>query len=147
MRANLHSLWSRRRFDAGLLLAALLPAVSRAQVNSVNQDLQRERLRPQGVQIDLAPLSDTGNAVPFGVTLKAPAGLRLQSFEIIAPENPAPRVIQIRLGQPAESYHFATRIRLGTSQDVWVVATLSDGSRIGASASTVVTSSACFDAT
>jgi len=150
MHRFLQALQSRRKFSARLLLALLpLPFATkaRAQVNPVSEALQKMGLRPEGVQIELAPLSDTGNAVPFGVTLKAPAGLSLVSFEITAPENPAPRVIRIRLGQPGSSYHFATRIRLGTSQDIWVVATLSDGSRIGAHAPTVVTSSACFDGT
>jgi hypothetical protein len=55
-------------------------------------------------------------------------------------------VINIKLGMPQNSYRFDTRIRLGASQDVWLVATLSDGSLIGAKAPTVLTSSACFDA-
>jgi predicted secreted protein len=95
--------------------------------------------------LDVAPLSDTGTAVPVAVTLTAPAGLTIRSFELIAPENPVPRLIQVTVGAQT-AYQFDTRIRLGASQDIWLIATLSDGSLLGASAHTVLTSSACFDA-
>jgi predicted secreted protein len=98
-----------------------------------------------GAALDLAPLSDTGTAVPVGVKLQAPAGLTIASFELIAPENPLPRLIEVNVGAQT-SYQFDTRIRLGASQDIWLIAKLSDGSLLGTSAYTVLTSSACFDA-
>ncbi len=94
--------------------------------------------------LDLAPLSDTGTAVPVGVQLQAPAGLTIASFELIAPENPVPRLIEVTVGAQRQ-YAFETRIRLGASQDIWLVAKLSDGSLLGTHAYTVLTSSACFD--
>jgi sulfur-oxidizing protein SoxY len=129
--------------------ALLLPGAARAQTapSPAAEALRKLALRADGVQIDLAPLSDTGNAVPLAFKLDAPAGLRVVSFEILTPDNPETLVMRVKLGQPSAHYRFATRVRLSGSQDIWVVATLSDGSRIGASAPTVVTSSACFDAT
>lgn len=108
--------------------------------------LQNLKFRSGGAKLDLEPLSDTGTAVPIGIKLQAPAGLNVVSFEVFAPDNPVSRVIKIKLGTPQNIYRFDTRIRLGASQDVWLVATLSDGSLMGTHAPTVLTSSACFDA-
>jgi predicted secreted protein len=108
--------------------------------------LQNLKLRTGGAKLELEPLSDTGTAVPIGIKLQAPAGLNVVSFEVYAPDNPVSRVISVKLGTPQNSYRFDTRIRLGASQDVWLVATLSDGSLMGVKAPTVLTSSACFDA-
>jgi predicted secreted protein len=108
--------------------------------------LQQLTLLPDGARLELEPLSDTGTAVPIGVRLQAPPGLRIESFDIFAPDNPVSKVLSIKLGSPQTSYRFDTRIRLGASQDVWLVAKLSDGSRMGHRTSTVLTSSACFDA-
>jgi predicted secreted protein len=111
-----------------------------------SQALQNLKFRIGGAKLELEPLSDTGTAVPIGIKLQAPAGLNVVSFEVFAPDNPVSRVIKIKLGMPQNSYRFDTRIRLGISQDVWLVATLSDGSLMGTKAPTVLTSSACFDA-
>lgn len=97
-------------------------------------------------KLELEPLSDTGNAIPIGIRLQAPENLAFQSFEVFAPDNPVSRVLKMTLGQPQLSYRFDIRIRLGASQDVWLIATLSDNSLMGMSAPTILTSSACFDA-
>jgi predicted secreted protein len=110
------------------------------------QTLQNLKSHTGGAKLELEPLSDTGTAVPIGIKLQAPAGLNVVSFEVYAPENPVSLVIKIKLGTPQNTYRFDTRIRLGASQDVWLVATLSDGSLMGVKAPTVLTSSACFDA-
>ncbi len=108
--------------------------------------LQQLQLRPGGAKLELESLSESGNSIPIGIRLQAPAGLSIESFEVFAPDNPQPQVIKIKLGTPLSSYRFDTRIRLGISQDVWLVARLSDGSLLGDHAPTVLTSSACFDA-
>jgi len=97
-------------------------------------------------RLEMESLVDTGNAVPIGIALQAPTGMTFQSFAVYAPDNPVSRVLVLRLGQPQASYRFEIRIRLGASQNVWLVATLADGRIMGMSVSTVLTSSACFDA-
>jgi predicted secreted protein len=97
-------------------------------------------------RLELEPLSDTGNAIPIGIALQAPSGLAFSEFEVFAPENPVPKVFQMKLGAPQPSYRFEIRIRLGASQDVWLLASLTNGRVMGISAPTVLTSSACFDA-
>jgi predicted secreted protein len=100
-----------------------------------------------GVRLLLEPLVDSGTSVPIGILLKAPNGLSIISFEIFAPENPETRVLQLTFGTPQTQYQLETRIRLGLAQDVWLVAKLSDGTLMGTHQPTVLTSSACFDAT
>lgn len=97
-------------------------------------------------RLELEPLVDTGSAVPISVALQAPPTAAFQSFEIFAPDNPTPLVLAIKLGAPQTSYRFETRIRLGASQDVWLLATLTSGAVMGMKQPTVITSSACFDA-
>jgi predicted secreted protein len=111
-----------------------------------NPSLLQLKLRPGGARLEIESLSDTGNAVPIGMSLQAPQGLLIESFEVFAPENPVQSVLKIKLGTPQNTYRFDTRIRLALSQDVWVIAKLSDGTLIGHHAPTVLTSSACFDA-
>jgi len=135
---------SRRLFACGLLACGWS---LRAQAQPSAPGLAALGLPTDGIQIELDPLSDTGNAIPLGLRITAPAGLRITGFEIVAPDNPVPRVLQLRLSTPVPEYRFATRIRLNGSQAVWVLARFSDGSRHAASAATVVTSSACFDGT
>lgn len=97
-------------------------------------------------RLELEPLVDTGSAVPIAITLQAPQSAAFQSFEVFAPDNPVPRVLTIQLGTPQANYRFETRIRLGASQDVWLVAKLTSGAVMGMKLPTVITSSACFDA-
>jgi predicted secreted protein len=97
-------------------------------------------------RLELESLVDTGTAVPIGIALQASPNMAFKAFEVFAPDNPVPRVFQLRLGDAQTSYRFEVRIRLGASQDVWLVAHLMDGRVMGMRTSTVLTSSACFDA-
>lgn len=114
---------------------------------SLSAELRSRRLRPEGIHIDLPPLADSGNAVPITVEVDAPQGLTIRSIEVLLPENPFPPAIKFNLPQAQPRYRFSTRLRLAASQEAWVIVTLSDGSQRGASAPTVITSSACFDET
>jgi len=109
--------------------------------------LKKLTINEKAIQLDIPPLADTGNSIPFTVKLQAPSERLIQSFEIIAPENPFPMVIRVEIPQAKSSYQFSTRIRLALSQDVWVIATLDNGQKIANSVPSVVTLNACFDAT
>ncbi|MBI2771258.1 MAG: hypothetical protein HYX47_16665 [Burkholderiales bacterium] len=137
----------RRRTCLALAASPLLaPLLAQAQIaNVTGDDLKAMNLKAAGVTLDFPSLADTGFAVPIHADIVAPAGLKIETIEVFLPANPNTRAVRLRLPQPLASYTFSTRLRLAGSQDAWVVATLSDGSRIGASAPTVVTSSACFD--
>lgn len=110
-------------------------------------DLQARGMKAQGIEVTLPPLADNSNAIPLQFTLQAPAGKELLGFEIIAPENPNRVILRLKLAQAPTRFKFSTRIRLAMTQEVWVIAHLSDGSSLGKATHTVVTATACFDET
>jgi len=130
----------------GALALFGLKTATAATANSL-ADLRSRGLASEGVLLDLPRLSDNGNSVPLQFSLIAPPGRLIAGFEIIAPENPNPVVIRLKLRSALPRYQFSTRIRLAMSQEIWVVAWLDDGSQRGSSLHTVVTDTACFDET
>ena len=140
-----------RRTYAKLALLPLLPAHGLASSQAVadwitQRDLVAMKLKSDGITLDFPRIADTGASVPIQASIVAPAGLKIETIDVFLPENPSTRAFKLRLIEPQARYTFTARLRLAASQDVWVVATLSDGSKLGASAPTVITSSACFDA-
>ena len=122
-------------------------ASAQAFVETITQrDLVAMKLKGDGITLDFPRLADTGASVPMLASIVAPAGLKIESIDVYLPENPSTRALKRRLIEPQARYTFTARLRLAASQDAWVVAPLSDGSKMGASAPTVITSSACFDA-
>ena len=100
-----------------------------------------------GVKIIFPELSDNGNSIPISFTVNPPLGRSINQIEIIAPGNPYPKLLKINPGVHYLAYQFATRIRLATAQNVWVIAKLDNDQVIGAFAPTVLTSSSCWDGT
>jgi predicted secreted protein len=126
---------------------APMPARAQTALDQVRQpDLERMNLKADGVVLEFPRLADTGSAVPISASIEAPAGLKIALIEVFLPENPNTRALKLRLPEPQARYSFTTRLRLAGTQEAWVVVTLTDGSQRGASAPTVITSSACFDA-
>jgi predicted secreted protein len=128
-------------------LLAPAPASAQTTAGQVRQpDLERLNLKADGVVLEFPRLADTGSAVPISASIEAPAGLKIALIEVFLPGNPNTRALKLRLPEPQVRYSFTTRLRLAGTQEAWVVVTLTDGSQRGASAPTVITSSACFDA-
>ena len=135
-----------RLLQLGALALFGLKTATAATNNSLSE-LRSRGLPSEGVLLDLPPLSDNGNSVPLQFSLTAPPGRMIAGFEIIAPENPNPVVLRLKLRTALSRYQFSTRIRLAMSQEIWVVSLLDDGSQRGRSLHTVVTDTACFDET
>ena len=129
-----------------LLVCRNAPALEAAEPNSQAELLSR-RLPATGIDVTLPPLADNSNAIPLQFKLQAPAGQQLVGFEIIAPENPNRVILRFKLGQAQTRLSFSTRIRLAMTQEVWVLAHLSNGTSLGRPTHTVVTATACFDET
>ena len=129
-----------------LLVCRNAPALAAAEPNSQAELLSR-RLPATGIDVTLPPLADNSNAIPLQFKLQAPAGQQLVGFEIIAPENPNRVILRFKLGQAQARLSFSTRIRLAMTQEVWVLAHLSNGTTLGRPTQTVVTATACFDET
>ncbi len=130
---------------AALPMAAALPAMAQV-ANTSAAELKALKLSDDGIRVDFPPLADTGFSIPLQASIAAPAGLKVETVEVFLPENPNTRALKLRLPEPLARFDFTTRLRLAASQDAWVVATYTDGSRRGAFAPTIITSSACFDA-
>lgn len=148
-----HSIRRRTCLGTCLVLAAtpLLGLSALAQnvgtgVNITGADLLAMNLKADGITLDFPRLADSGSSVPISAEIVAPAGLKISMIDVYLPDNPNTRAARLRLAEPQARYTFTTRLRLAASQDAWVVATLTDGSRRGASAPTIITSSACLDA-
>jgi predicted secreted protein len=125
-------------------LSVIAPAHAQG-FNVTGAQLLAMNLKADGITLDIARTPDSGASVPLQASIDAPPGLKIVGIEVFLPDNPNTRALRLRLAEPQTRFVFSTRLRLATSQDVWVVATLSDDSKLGASAPTVITSSTCFD--
>ena len=129
------------------LLATPLHPLAQTFIAQVSQrDLEDMKLKADGIKLEFPRLADTGASVPIFADITAPVGLKIEVIKVFLPENPSTRALKLRLAEPQAHFMFTSRLRLAATQDAWVVATLSDGSKRGASAPTIITSSACFDA-
>lgn len=146
---------SRRGFLAQLLALCAWPfaAARGADADSVEVMVFKvtggATVQPGRVKLDLPVLADNGNSVSLKVSVDSPmtAASYVKSIHIYAARNPRPNVANFYLGPRAGRAQVSTRVRLGGSQRVLVVAALSDGSFWSATADVVVTLSACYDAT
>lgn len=146
---------TRRLALQALSLAALLPAPARASRAELEQAILAHTggVRPQdspadgtaqGLQLDIAPLIENGNAVP--VRLSAPAGTR--SLALFNELNPQREVVVARFGPgqgATAACRLATRIRLATSQELVAVAQLDEGRWWACRVRVIVTLAACVE--
>jgi predicted secreted protein len=137
-----HHLKQLAAISAGLSLASLAQAEDFSQVH-----LKSLGLTEAGLTVDLPPLSDNSNAIPLLIAIQAPPGRRMQRLDIVAPENPNPLILRLKLPQAQARYRLNTRIRLAMTQEVWVIATLDNGQQLGKASPIIVTATACFDET
>jgi sulfur-oxidizing protein SoxY len=91
-----------------------------------------------GITLTTPEIAENGNTVPVSVT--APGAVAIAMF---AAGNPRPDVCTFRFGEGAAEASAATRIRLGGTQDVIVVAQLADGSFVKAQNEVKVTIGGC----
>ena len=139
---------SRRNILKFSYLSWVTSAIGWVQMsNAANESILNRLVELEGVTIELPRLVDNGNSIPISFEITPPKGTEIKSIEIIAPENPQPVLIKLNLNAATIPYHFGTRIRLAASQNVWVLAYLTDGKIIAGNAPTVLTASACFDGT
>ena len=99
------------------------------------------------VKIELPPLVENGNTVPFSVTVESPMTERdhVRSIHVFNEKNPQPNIGDFFLGPRAGRAAVSTRIRLADSQTVVALAQMSDGSWWSGSTQVVVTIAACTE--
>ncbi len=99
------------------------------------------------VKIELPPLVENGNTVPFSVSVESPMTERdhVRSIHVFNEKNPQPNIGDFFLGPRAGRAAVSTRIRLADSQTIVALAQMSDGSWWSGSANVIVTIAACTE--
>ena len=102
---------------------------------------------PGRVAMDISPLVENGNTVPLSVIVESPMtpADHVRAIAVFNERNPQPHVITVRLSPLSGRAVLATHIRLATSQQLWAVAAMSDGSFWSDSVQVVVTLAACVE--
>ncbi len=100
-----------------------------------------------GIEIEMPQIAENGNAVPLHIRVASPmtSGDHVKAIHVFAERNPRPRVATFHLGPDAGRADVTTRVRLGGTQDVTVLAELSGGRWLVAAQNVLVTTGACLD--
>lgn len=141
---------------AGGLLAAPLVArpavaadVSERYLAARAELLAGRAVRSGGVTVEAPRLAESGNSVPFKVSVKSPmtATDHVRSIHILSEQNPIALIARFQFGPRSGRAEVATNIRLATTQNIHAIAELSDGTLVEGQAEIVVTLAACLDGT
>jgi sulfur-oxidizing protein SoxY len=136
-----HSGVSRRRLlataGAGVIAAAgvvFLPPPARATVETATSFLATKignRVpQPGRIKLTMPEIAENGNTVPVAVTVDSPMteADHVKAIHIMADGNPSPEVASFHLSPVNGRAEITTRMRMSTTQNVWAVAEMSDGS-------------------
>jgi sulfur-oxidizing protein SoxY len=99
------------------------------------------------VKLDIPPLVENGNTVPYTVSVESPmtAANYVKAIHVFTEKNPQPNVISVHFGSRAGHASFTSRARLADSEKVVAIAELSDGSFWSDSIDVIVTIAACVE--
>jgi sulfur-oxidizing protein SoxY len=122
--------------------SATLSAAAQAAVDRV-----RNNRTPQEGRIVLRapPIAENGNTVPITISVESPmtAADHVTRIHVFADKNPTPDVATFHLTPACGRAQVDTRIRLSQTQDVIVLAEMSDGSLYMTRAEVKVTIGGC----
>jgi sulfur-oxidizing protein SoxY len=106
-------------------------------------------LREGRVALEIPQLSDNGHSVPLKIMVASPMNERdyVRTIHVLSEKNPRPVIATYHLNPQCGRAEVSTRVRLNGEQRLLVIAAMSDGSFHAASASVIVTETACLDAT
>lgn len=143
---------SRRAFVAVMGAMGIVPwlnaqATPVEAAETIKKILGGAQPRTGRVALEISPLVENGNLVPMSVSVESPMTQKdhVKAIHVIAEANPLPNVVSFYLGARAGRAEVSTRIRLLTSQKLWAIAEMSDGSFWQASAEVMVTLAACTE--
>ena len=122
-------------------------ATPAAMQEAIRKVVGSARVTPGRVKLELPPLVENGNTVPFAVSVESPMTKadHVRAIHVFTEKNPQPDAVSFRFGPRAGRARVATRIRLADTQTVVAIAELSDGSFWSADAAVVVTLAACLE--
>ena len=143
---------SRRSFIVALGSVSIVPwlnaqATTSEAVETIKKIVGQVDPRAGRVTLEIAPLVENGNLVPMTVSVESPMTSTdfVKAIHIISEKNPLPNIVSFNFGARAGRAQVSTRIRLLTSQRLWAIAEMSDGSFWQGHADTVVTLAACTE--
>lgn len=119
-----------------------------AQFVAAREELAKGReIRTGRIQMDLPRLAENGNSVQLHVTVESPMTPddHVRAIHVLSDRNPIATVARFHLSPRAGRADVRTYVRLATTQNIHVVAEMSDGSLWGAEAESVVLLAACLD--
>ncbi|MBS4046885.1 MAG: thiosulfate oxidation carrier protein SoxY [Alphaproteobacteria bacterium] len=154
MTSSLHLPRRRRGLNRRQALAALgaacalAPGAADATPEAARKllgDLVKVAPKAGKVKIDVPEIAENGNAVPVTVTVDSPMSPTdyVRAIHIIADRNPQPGVASFMLGPDNGKAEVQLRMRMAESQNVIVVAELSDGTAWTATREVKVTVGGC----
>lgn len=99
------------------------------------------------VKMELPVIADNGNAVPLRIRVDSPmtAADHVRAIHLVSDRNPVPNMASFYLGPHSGRAELETRVRLAGSQNVTVIAEMSDGTFWMDRSHVQVTLSACAD--
>jgi sulfur-oxidizing protein SoxY len=99
------------------------------------------------VKMDLPVIADNGNAVPLKIHVESPmtANDYVRAIHLVSDRNPVPNMASFHIGPHSGRADLETRVRLAGSQNVTVIAEMSDGTFWMDRSHVQVTLSACAD--
>jgi sulfur-oxidizing protein SoxY len=141
---------SRRRFLAVAAAGALMTqvrvanAVPRIEVLQplVDKITGGAPLQEGRVTLEIPQLSDNGHSVPMKISIASPMSER----DYVRTVHVLSEIATYHLNPQCGRAEISTRVRLNGEQRLLVIAAMSDGSFQAASASVIVTETACLDA-
>lgn len=143
---------SRRSFIVALGSVSIVPwlnaqATTSEAVETIKKIVGQAEPRVGRVTLEIAPLVENGNLVPMTVSVESPMTSTdfVKAIHIISEKNPLPNIVSFNFGARAGRAQVSTRIRLLTSQRLWAIAEMNDGSFWQGHADTVVTLAACTE--
>lgn len=124
------------------------PTKPSAQFDTAWAELVQGRPLATGrIKLDIPRLAESGNSVSLKVTVDAPMteADHVRLIHILSEQNPIATIGRFHLSPRSGLGEVETSIRLATTQNVRVVAEMSDGSLQTTSAEVVVLIAACLD--
>lgn len=140
---------------AGVASATIIPTLSLAATHTtapfpfadaINTITGGKGITPSSkVSIKAPEIAENGAVVPVTIEVDSPmtASSYVKTIHLFATQNGNSRCAAVHLTPANGKAYFSTRIKLGKSQDVTVVAEMSDGTFLSASQNVKVTIGGC----
>ena len=130
-----------------LIVARPARATPESMAAAIKAFAGEAEIRSGRVKLEIPPLVENGNSVPLTVAVDSPMTQQdyVKSIAIFNERNPQPNVALFYLSPRSGRAAVSTRIRLGDSQNIVVIAQLSDGTFWSDKAELIVTLPACVE--